>query len=743
MKKQNILVILISLIFIPSLIYLTLFNNYFFGDSYLYGFAEWYSPYSLNHLTEMYFNSNFLYSDLNWGVPSFYPLISIYYGFYSGISGIIGIIGAQKLLIFSLFYFSFLSGFLLFKQFTKESRVSYILALIFSFNPFLLNHLIFGHIILIISMINLMFSCYFLINFYKKKNKFHFFLFILFLALNPIHPLYIPFFFILYFLLGVYSNIPIKKNIFLIIIALFLLMLFHSFWTLNLIINSKASAEVMTYHSGTLEGIKQQSKPILNSILNSEYFNKDLFLNNNRFYQTLYDCSRILLFLILLILLVSIKEAKNKRFYTMTFIVIVLLMLLLTGSFNPLPLGKLIFNFFLFIKIYSLYKEVYHFTFLLIPLILILFCFAYESLQENVKKRYKNFLSTSLILILALMIISISVYSNNESLSNKLHSWNSSNLEENDKFYNSLCYSYKTTGYILFVPFYNNVYDTRSNSADKEGGADSLIASSCISSIGNSVTLNYPFKIILEVFNDNLSNEEIFTNKGISYIIFRKNFMSGNENYYNSTFLRFRISNDAKFSLIEENEDFIVYSNGYNQGIISSSNLIFTKVNPVKYRVYTQTISQSQSLSFLVNFNPDWKLYLVKHPSSSWCTPIEFYENTNTTECEHTQKFFEGEELSYLWKKPIFDETHTMVYEYANGWTIDPQYIKDNFSKDYYKENPDGSIDIELVMYFKPQSYFYLGLIISGITLVGCIGYLIYDWRRNKYKRKIEDEKSI
>ena len=63
---------------------------------------------------------------------------------------------------------------------------------------------------------------------------------------------------------------------------------------------------------------------------------------------------------------------------------------------------------------------------------------------------------------------------------------------------------------------------------------------------------------------------------------------------------------------------------------------------------------------------------------------------------------------NYLYEKPIFEETHHLVNDYANGRTLDADYIKKNFPKDYYKENPDGSIDVNLTLYFKPQSYFYL-----------------------------------
>jgi hypothetical protein len=46
---------------------------------------------------------------------------------------------------------------------------------------------------------------------------------------------------------------------------------------------------------------------------------------------------------------------------------------------------------------------------------------------------------------------------------------------------------------------------------------------------------------------------------------------------------------------------------------------------------------------------------------------------------------------------------------------------------------------MRLTLYFKPQSYFYLGLLISGTTLLACLGYLAYAYafaKRRKVKRK-------
>jgi hypothetical protein len=44
-----------------------------------------------------------------------------------------------------------------------------------------------------------------------------------------------------------------------------------------------------------------------------------------------------------------------------------------------------------------------------------------------------------------------------------------------------------------------------------------------------------------------------------------------------------------------------------------------------------------------------------------------------------------------------------------------------------------GNLDI--VLFFAPQYWYDVGLVISSITLVFCIFYIIYDWRRNKERK--------
>jgi hypothetical protein len=181
---------------------------------------------------------------------------------------------------------------------------------------------------------------------------------------------------------------------------------------------------------------------------------------------------------------------------------------------------------------------------------------------------------------------------------------------------------------------------------------------------------------------------------------------------------------------LEDNDYFILYKladkNLYPVIYSENSNIQFHRINPTKHKITIKNIKDKTEVRFNQSFNKLWNLYSSQDQKE--CDQLQSYNinSFKTTECTFDRKFFEGEELSYLWKQPLFEDSHKLVYDYANQWTIDPEYIKANFDKSMYKENPDGSIDVELTLYFKPQSYFYLGIIISGTTLILCLGYLGY-----------------
>ena len=77
-------------------------------------------------------------------------------------------------------------------------------------------------------------------------------------------------------------------------------------------------------------------------------------------------------------------------------------------------------------------------------------------------------------------------------------------------------------------------------------------------------------------------------------------------------------------------------------------------------------------------------------------------------------------------KDLLFEDTQKEALGYANKWTIDPEKIKNALSSEYYETNPDGSINIDLVLYFKPQIYQNIAITLALLTVVSSIGFLVF-----------------
>lgn len=81
----------------------------------------------------------------------------------------------------------------------------------------------------------------------------------------------------------------------------------------------------------------------------------------------------------------------------------------------------------------------------------------------------------------------------------------------------------------------------------------------------------------------------------------------------------------------------------------------------------------------------------------------------------------------------VVDEYHYKLNNFLNGWYIDvPNLCSDNSA---CSQNDDGSYDMEMVIEFWPQRWFYFGLIISGLTLFSSLGYLIYNFLKTKWQK--------
>jgi len=141
--------------------------------------------------------------------------------------------------------------------------------------------------------------------------------------------------------------------------------------------------------------------------------------------------------------------------------------------------------------------------------------------------------------------------------------------------------------------------------------------------------------------------------------------------------------------------------------------ITFKKINPTKYLVKVRGAKSPFWLVFSESFHKQWRLYKYQISNIKYQNYFEEivadYPNLKVKEARHLTKFTPSD-IKFLFKESL-EASHHLVNGYANGWYIEPEEL-------------GLEEDFTLVLYFWPQSLFYLGLGISALTLLGCVGYL-------------------
>ena len=141
---------------------------------------------------------------------------------------------------------------------------------------------------------------------------------------------------------------------------------------------------------------------------------------------------------------------------------------------------------------------------------------------------------------------------------------------------------------------------------------------------------------------------------------------------------------------------------------VQTKDIRYEFVNPTEYKVTLKNINASEYLNFSEAFNPQWRIRVGRF---NWLDVI-------------TQKNY------FLSDKSHFQNDATL-----NSYLIDPKTVCKVYKVESCKVNKDGSYNIDMTLYFAPQSYLYLGLIISGGTFILILGYLGLVFGRNIYEK--------
>lgn len=176
--------------------------------------------------------------------------------------------------------------------------------------------------------------------------------------------------------------------------------------------------------------------------------------------------------------------------------------------------------------------------------------------------------------------------------------------------------------------------------------------------------------------------------------------------------------------IISKNGNYELYRLKESNTILVSDNIYFKRINEFKFRIYIKNLDEKQDLYFNDSFSSSWRLYPIKKPNNDWCNVIWSVDRVRVCK-EKKNVYFQAEDLSLFFRGDIFSDTHRPFTEYfTNSWEINGDLFRNELGEEYYTTNEDGSINIELILYFTPQNYFYIGTIISSLTVVGVFFYM-------------------
>lgn len=142
--------------------------------------------------------------------------------------------------------------------------------------------------------------------------------------------------------------------------------------------------------------------------------------------------------------------------------------------------------------------------------------------------------------------------------------------------------------------------------------------------------------------------------------------------------------------------------------------IVFTKINPTKYKIQVINAKDPYILVFSEAFNKNWKLFLSNSSKNleENKTIVADYFNDDIKESSHENIFLDKSTFETWGKDYISDKKHFLVNVYANAWYIKPSDVGDK--KEY-----------TLILEEISQRTFYVGLFISILAFTVCLSWLI------------------
>lgn len=464
------------------------------------------------------------------------------------------------------------------------------------------------------------------------------------------------------------------------------------------------------------------------------YFDKTLFIN----------LIFILVFSLGIFGYKKYLDKKARKLYLLIFTLFLLSLYFFTVNIGPLKDLFLTFGripgFVMFRNFYDKFAPVYIFLYAILMTVSLVI----------IKKKYKT--RSYLINLIFLIVVLLNFTTVKPTVNSPL--WSTSDVyktitipKEYLDFMGSIKKNISSTNTILSVPYgaaqYGVIKDDNSNSVYV--GVSAVKIFSGVNDISGDLSFNLTNepnvfdKILIDKRYDALN--KILYNRNINYVLVTKNipvqvlhsyiFTKPLVDAQDGEFLR---AITGKRILTSSKDNYELYTTKTLNTLLHSDNLYFQKISPVKYLLTINNIKKTQELRFNDSFHPSWKLFLLKKTNSLSCKTFTMSTDNTSKECNEKFSFFDLSDLSTVFKTPIFDSSHSTTDNTYNTWKIDPDFIKKNYSKDYYSVNKDGSININLLFYFVPQVYLFYGIMITVVVVLFATIYLILNLKKKNEK---------
>jgi hypothetical protein len=234
----------------------------------------------------------------------------------------------------------------------------------------------------------------------------------------------------------------------------------------------------------------------------------------------------------------------------------------------------------------------------------------------------------------------------------------------------------------------------------------------------------YNFGLQQPSFDGNLLNQG-----NIQYVIFDKQLIGDTTivPFVQSSLYLGSLRAVENLEVVLEDENFVVFKNKISQPVLLAKNSQVKQKSPVEYQVLIKGLKEPTDLSLLQGYDAGWATAFMPVKADFDCPIFEELTALQTKVCENkdfSTSLFST--LRYNFSDDLLTSSHSTFEGYANRWRLDPEVLKTQLPESLWQANPDGGIDVMLVVYFKPQGYYYASWLVAILTALGIFSWLVY-----------------